>query len=284
MSLDKIKARLAALNKQQERNTGSKSSDLIWKPTAGEHVIRLVPNQYTEAGYPFVELSFYHNYGKKWMLSPHCMGRPDPVVEFCDTLTTGKRLELEQYKEAMKVKSKLLPTDTIFAPIIVRGETGDKVAYYGFTVKVFHQLLKFMGDPDYGDISDLTTGRDIKLEYITPKTEGAYPETKVYPKPNVSVATASKEILEKIKALPDIMTNFTEPSYTELQDAFEKYLNVQKTDSKPAVASNSTNVVVDHDATNEGFEIESTSDEVETPTDVADIMRQFDDVLEKRNG
>jgi hypothetical protein len=81
MALD-INAIRGRLNKLQ--NTQRKS-DSLWKPTPGKHQVRIVPYQF-EKDNPFIELYFHYNINNKTYLSPQSFGRPDPIVEFGDSV------------------------------------------------------------------------------------------------------------------------------------------------------------------------------------------------------
>ena len=52
-----------------------------------------------------------------------------------------------------------------FVPVIVRGEEGEGVRFWGFGKTVYQEILGYITDPDYGDITDPTSGRDLTIEY-----------------------------------------------------------------------------------------------------------------------
>ena len=51
-----------------------------------------------------------------------------------------------------------------FVPVVVRGEEGEGVRFWGFGKTVYQEILGYI-DPDYGDITDPTSGRDLTIEY-----------------------------------------------------------------------------------------------------------------------
>ena len=51
-----------------------------------------------------------------------------------------------------------------FVPVVVRGEEGEGVRFWGFGKTVYQEILGYIG-PDYGDITDPTSGRDLTIEY-----------------------------------------------------------------------------------------------------------------------
>ena len=84
----------------------------------------------------------------KTHLSPVSFGRPDPINEFAGKLkSTGEKDEWIQGK-------RLEPKMRTFAPVLVRGKEQEGVKFWGFGKTVYQELLGFIADPDYGDISD----------------------------------------------------------------------------------------------------------------------------------
>jgi hypothetical protein len=53
-----------------------------------------------------------------------------------------------------------------FAPIVVRGQENEGVKFWGFGKTVYQEILAIVADPDYGDITDETNGRDIVIEIV----------------------------------------------------------------------------------------------------------------------
>ena len=84
-----------------------------------------------------------------------------------------------------------------------------------------------MADPDYGDITDPTSGRDIGIERQTPAEAGnQYGKTTVRVKPNQTTITDNKDLLESIfENQADLTELYTEPTYDELKEALANYLN-----------------------------------------------------------
>lgn len=232
LDLSKLKSRLSSLS-----NTNQKSN-LIWKPKPGKQVVRIVPYKYVPEN-PFIELKFHYNINGKTYLSPDSFGRPDPIVEF------SNRLKKTGDKEDWKMGRKMEPKMRTFAPAIVRGEENEGVKFWGFGKQVYQELLSIISDPDFGDITDLTSGRDIVVEFKTGDESGkSFPETNIRVKPNVSLAVDPKnaQLLEALKSQVNILDLFPEFSYDELKDVMDKWLNPE-----PAVETESTSVVAEDD-------------------------------------
>ena len=215
MDISQIKERLTQL-----QNTTS-TKDNFWKPEPGKTQIRIVPYKFNKEN-PFIELFFHYNLGNnKTYMSPVSFGRPDPVDEFANKLkSTGNKDEWIQGK-------RLEPKMRTFAPVVVRGRESEGVKFWGFGKTVYQELLSVIADPDYGDITDAMNGRDILVERQTPAEAGnQYGKTTVRVKPNQTAITEDKAVLETIfNSQSDLTELYTEPTYDELKDALQNYLN-----------------------------------------------------------
>jgi len=214
IDISKIKGKL---NKLQ--NSSNRASNL-WKPSPGKTQVRIVPYKFRPEN-PFIELYFHYNINKKTYLSPQSFGRPDPIVEFAEKL---KRMgDRDDWKAAKKMEPKL----RTFVPVVVRGEEDQGVRFWGFGKTVYQDLLGYIADPDYGDITDPHTGRDITVEYQTADEAGTqYPVTTIRVKPNVTPLVEDEEKLQSLldnqKEITDV---YSELSYDELKEVLEGWLN-----------------------------------------------------------
>ena len=236
LDISKMKSRLNSLS-----NTNQKSN-LIWKPKPGKQLLRIVPYKY-EPDNPFIELKFHYNINNKTYLSPDSFGRPDPIVEF------SNRLKKTGSKEDWQMGRKMEPKMRTFAPVIVRGEEGEGVKFWGFGKQVYQELLSIISDPDFGDITDLTGGRDIVVEFKTAEGGASFPETSIRVKPNVSVAIDPKntQLLEALKSQVNILDLFPEFSYEELKEVMDKWLNPDTESAETVVPTTSSTSPTDED-------------------------------------
>jgi hypothetical protein len=235
MDLNKIKERLETLNKQT-RPSGSK---LIWKPQPGSQVIRIVPYSHNR-DWPFLELLFYYDFGKRTVISPQIFGKPDPVQELVDKLkSTGER-------EDWMLARKLEPRMRTYVPILVRGQEEEGVKFWGFGKTVYEELLKTIDDPDYGDITDLKNGTDITVEYDKPKD--GYPNTSFRVKRTSTPATKDPAVIEMLKDMPTIDEIWEVPTYEALSDMLEAFINnTPEQPQEEVVENNTTDVDYDFD-------------------------------------
>jgi hypothetical protein len=212
INLDAIKSRLNSL-----KNANNRTSN-IWKPEPGEHQIRIVPYIYNKDN-PFLELYFHYNLGKRSILSPVSFGRPDPIVDFAEKLKqTGD-------KSDWVMGRKLEPKMRVYVPVIVRGQEKEGVKFWGFGKQLYQELLGFFADPDYGDLSDPKTGRDIVVTVKSPEETGRdYTETSIRIKPKETVVTDNQEVLDKIKEQSKITELYPEPTYDDLKAQLQTWL------------------------------------------------------------
>jgi len=214
MDLNAIKNRL-----NQLQTTNNRTSNL-WKPSPGNQIVRIVPYKFNKDN-PFIELYFHYDLGGKNYLSPISFGRPDPIEEFAQKLKgTGSK---DDYRLGKKVEAKM----RTYAPVVVRGEESQGVKFWGFGKTVYQELLSIIADPDYGDITDQVSGRDVAVEFKTAEETGAsFPSTSIRVKPNQTPITEDASMMETLtenqKNITDI---YQELSYDELTNALNEYLN-----------------------------------------------------------
>ena len=252
MDIDAIKSKLATL--QSTSNT----KDNFWKPEPGKQVVRIVPYKHNKDN-PFIELFFHYNLGNnKTYLSPLSFGRPDPVAEFADKLkSTGNKDEWIQGK-------RLEPKMRTFAPVIVRGKESEGVKFWGFGKTVYQELLGVIADPDYGDITDATNGRDIQIERQTPAEAGnQYGKTTVRVKPNQTAITEDADMLQSIfDNQADLTELYTEPSYDELKEVLQNYLNPSDDSETTTETTSTTEQVSEKTETKQTADVSDAFDEL----------------------
>ena len=242
MDLDAIKSRLNQLQNTQ--------TNAFWKPQPGKSQVRIVPYKHDKSN-PFSELFFHYSLvPNKTVISPLSYGRPDPVQQFADKLkSTGNKDEWIQGK-------RIEPKMRTFVPVVVRGEENEGVKFWGFGKTVYQELLGIIADPDYGDISDATAGRDITVERQTPAEAGnQYGKTTIRVKPNVTSLSDNSDLLTKLlDEQPNLNELYNEPTFDELKGHLSNFLNPsdsteETTEKEPEMVSTeaSSNVEDDFD-------------------------------------
>ena len=114
-----------------------------------------------------------------------------------------------------------------YAPVVIRGEETQGVKFWGFGKTVYQELLSIIADPDYGDITDSVSGRDVAVEFKTAEETGkSFPSTSIRVKPNQTPITEDASALETItESQKNITDIYQERSYDELTQALNDYLN-----------------------------------------------------------
>jgi len=209
--LEQVRKTLKGLQETTKKTEG------LWKPT-GEHTIRLVP--YKHAEYPFIELYFHYGIDNKNYLSPKSFGRPDPFERFADELLGTK--DQTSYKLSKSLRAKL----RVYVPVLVRGEESEGVRFWAFGKNTYEEILKIMSDPDYGDITDVSTGTDLVVTFQSAEEAGnSFGKTTIRTKRNTSPLADSEKLITKYlneqKAITDI---FKELEYDELKEILENWI------------------------------------------------------------
>tara|TARA_Y100001970_G_scaffold130769_1_gene161233 strand:- start:411 stop:1205 length:795 start_codon:yes stop_codon:yes gene_type:complete len=248
MDISKIKDRLSQLQ------TTTSTKDSFWKPQPGKTQVRIVPYKHNKDN-PFVELFFHYGLGNnKTYLSPTSFGKPDPVEEF------SRKLKSSGNKEDWLQGRRIEPRLRTFAPVVVRGQEHEGVKWWGFGKTVYQELLGVIADPDYGDITDPTTGRDIVVERQTPAEAGnQYGKTTIRVKPNQTAITENKETLKTIfDSQTKLEELWDEPTYDDLKEALQNYLNPSDDDSTETTTTSNGVTASTSPTTNTGTTTENT--------------------------
>ena len=211
-----------ALRKKLGQLSGTNSRrNVMWRPQEGEEsVVRLLAFQGNDDGLPFSERWFYYNIGNNpGLLAPYQFGNADPIQELIT------KLRDEGTKESYELAKKLYPKARYYAPVVVRGEEDRGVRIWSFGKTVYQSLLNIMLDEDYGDITDTSDGRDIKV--VCTKAPGRqWATTEVRPRGKQSVLcennNRAKEWLDNIPNLEDM---YEEKSYDALSKIVNDWLN-----------------------------------------------------------
>jgi len=250
INIDKVKSKL---NEMKSQNNGGTSR--IWKPEEGTQRIRMVPYRFNK-DYPFIELYFHYDLPGRSFLSPKSFGDADPIVEFAD------ELKRKGGDENYQLAKKLEPTLRIYAPVVERGVEEEGVKFWGFSRTIYEELLGYLADEEWGNFFDLEEGRDLKIDR-TPaeKSDTNFPQTDVRPSPTKTPLADSKD---EMKDILDTQVKVTEifdvPSYDELQDRLDDYLEPDEggSDGSESASANSSDNFEDED---EGVDVDEVTNE-----------------------
>jgi hypothetical protein len=211
---------LAAIRNKLNQLSGQNSKrNIMWRPEEGEETtIRLLSFPDND-GQPFKERMFYYNIGNSpGLLSPYQFQKPDPVQELIT------KLRDEGSKESYELAKKLYPKMRCYAPVIVRGEEDKGVRIWAFGKMIYQNILNFMLDEDYGDITDPESGRDVRVNCF--KSPGKmWATTEVRLRGKITPLNESQETTKKwMDNIPNIDDLFTLKSYEELEKIINNWL------------------------------------------------------------
>ena len=237
MDINALRSKLAQLQKQ-----GGKGSNLKWSPEEGTSVIRILPYIHRPEN-PFLEMFYHYEFktpaGKnKTYLSPITYGEPDPIAEFCEELKSSGD------KEEWKLGRKLEPKQRVFVPILVRGKEKEGVKFWGFGSKMYQKLIGILLDEDYGDFTDLKTGRDVTVVGTKSKAQNGreFIETDIIVKPNQTPATTDTEIAKAIQSMPKMEDLDEVATYATLKTALEQWANENSENTDEPTVDTAPNV------------------------------------------
>ncbi len=210
-----------AIRKKLNQLSGTNSRrNVMWRPQEGEEATVRLLSFADNDGQPFKERWFYYNIGNNpGLLAPYQFGNPDPVQELIN------KLREEGSKESYELAKKLYPKMRSYAPVIVRGEEDKGVRLWSFGKTVYQSLLNIMLDEDYGDITDPSDGRDVKV--ICTKAPGRmWATTEVRPRGKSSSLSSDSGTAKKwLDEIPDLDDLYTCKSYDELSKIVNDWLS-----------------------------------------------------------
>jgi hypothetical protein len=212
----------AMREKLQNLANGNKGgNNVLFKPVEGENNIRVVPLKATPDN-PFQEL-YWHYLGGKSILSPRTYGEKDPIADFSDALVGEGGLSKDDYKAAKKFSPQL----RTYLPVVVRGKENEGVKFWAFGKTTLERILNIIADEDYGDITDIKEGFDLKVMF-TPqeKSDTGFAKTEVTPRRKSSPLSENPEVVNQLlNEQPNLVETFKKWTAPELQEFLEKYLN-----------------------------------------------------------
>ena len=193
------------------QNTGGNNYGFD-KLESGKNVRRILPPKgdkdiFWSEG--FMHYSLGAN-GKTTVTCLDTFGKKCPICEYLDSIQSSKN------KEDQEMVRNCRKTKRIFIAVLNRDSTDEDESplILGIGKSVLKGITDAICDPDYGDITDFETGRDIT---ITKSGTGLNTSYSVLPKPKETIASelySEEELDEKI---PDLDSLFVEKSPEELE-------------------------------------------------------------------
>jgi hypothetical protein len=179
-------------------------------------------------------------------LAPSQFGQPDAIADFYAELVQAYRMEKdkEQNKILYKKSLEFKPKTQIYVPVLVRTKESEGVKFWPLSMGVYKTLLE-LDDPEIYEkgLYDMKQGHDIQLIY-TPadQSDTDYPKYSLIVLPKSSPVSNDKDVVESIKAMPDVVKMFDVPDYDETKRLLESYLkNEKKAPAKQEEVKKETN-------------------------------------------
>lgn len=206
----------AAVKRLKNKLEGGGGSSPLFRPEEGKNIIRIIPNKF-ETSTNFQSLKFHYGIGNKNILCLKNFGENCPICNY-----VGKLFE-DDSEISRKYAKQFMAKERYYTPIVVR-KNGvlDGPYWLSLGYRLINILLNNF--EDYGDYTDLETGRDFILRH-TKKIP--FPETLLSVEEQKPLSNDPKEI-EKIL---DSLTNITEyyesfkMSEEEIKSALDSFLN-----------------------------------------------------------
>lgn len=239
IDFDKMKAKRDALE-----NRGSAKS-VFWRPEDGEQTIRILP---TSDGDPFKQYWFHYNLGKNaGFLSPKKnFGEDDPLDSFI------RQLYKDGSDDSVKMAKDLSARQRFFSPVLVRGEEGEGVRLWGYGKMAYKELLNLVLNPEYGDITDVTEGTDLVINYGKP-AGAQFPQTTITPRRRPSkLAESEDEIRTFLDSIPEYNDVFERKTPQQVQAMLDEFLLGEE--DAEEVSTESERYSSDKSAVDEAFE------------------------------
>lgn len=203
ISLDELSNPDGVVEAVNAYEDSQKSGGVFYKLKSGDNRLRFLP-----AG-TGIERSktkpFYKSIWQRWMNTKMAYAEGKFTGEIARHAKTlwdkSQQLKQEAHDEKDSEKlarskkledeaKSLFAQERYIANVLVRDKEGDHVETIEFGPKIKEALTNIMNDPDYGDFTCPTKGRDIT---ITREGQGRETQYSVMPKPNRSLLAGSKD-------------------------------------------------------------------------------------------
>lgn len=223
LDLEALRRKMAQLKGEDKKSSGKFKPALGVGENSKTYEVRVLPMSKGNTDTPCREIWFY-----PWDLvggevpTLKQRGQADPIEELIQIL----RKDYDNNKETLK---KLYPKMSAFANVIVRGQEDKGVQLWKLTKLQYERIIGIILDEDYGDITDPTEGRDLKvtIEIEQGKFFNNKPSTKltIDPKGKTSQLSSDKALARKwLDSCPDPMDLVEFKTYDEVKALVEKWL------------------------------------------------------------
>jgi hypothetical protein len=140
----------------------------------------------------------------------------------------------EGTEDSKKMAKNFMAKQRFFSPVLVRGEEAEGVKVWGYGKMAYESLLNIVLDPDYGDITDLEEGNDLKLTYGKP-AGASFPRTDIRPRPRKTplcddAIGGEEKCSELMETIPNFDTIFERKTTEEVQAILDQHISAESED------------------------------------------------------
>jgi hypothetical protein len=204
---------------------------LWFKPSEEPTVLRILPSPHINEDLPF--FTVFSHYDIAGLKSVHCPkqldGSPCPICDLADDFRSrsGKGRDDPNFKIFLDLQAKA----RIYTSVLIRGREEEGPKLWGFPGSILKYFFDMAQDPDWGDFTNPTSGRDVAVQLLPPHTTanpGNYPRPAAKLKPVATPIFKDKDLIkELIASVPNYLELdppvFEFKSYDDLVDLVKKH-------------------------------------------------------------
>ncbi len=186
----------------------------LWIPPEGRSEIRFLPPWSVEGDIGY-ESRWHWNIGPehKALPCPHAIEKECPLCDYVRELRTKK----DSRAQDMYARKR------IYYNVIIRGQEEKGVQIFASGIRMYENILSYLYDDEWGDITDVVVGRDMILE----RTGQGKEDTQYTLKPKAQPSPIHTDQLIVDKWLEDIHNLSEVITYPEVEDV-QKLVGVLK--------------------------------------------------------
>ncbi len=178
----------------------------LWIPPEGRSELRFLP-PWSAAGDIGYEARWHWNIGPdhKAVPCPHALEQECVLCDYVRELRNKKNPAAQE----------MYARKRIYYNLIVRSQEDKGVQVYASGIRVYENILSYLYDDEWGDITDIVTGRDMILERVGQGKEDTQYTLK--PKANPSPLHTEQGVVDKwLEAIYDLNTIIAYPEQEDL--------------------------------------------------------------------
>lgn len=261
MDINAIRERLNKLRGQAQKSN-------TWRPEENkDNHVRILPLEGEDI--PFKETYWHWNVGGKSALCPkYTHGDDCPICDLVSKMfdESDRTKDNALRDSARSLRAKLRP----YIPIIDRTQDESEALWWPASKSVYTEILTIIANPDYGDITDLSSGHDLVVTKLPPEPGRMYGMTKIVARPKQTPLAESQEKMDEIlNSLPPSDDFMSAKPYQELKEMVENWL------SSEGEKTTDDSVGTDHFSSNNS----NVSEEIDLENSIATPTEDIDDAL-----